>query len=136
MLSRQSGHWTSPLDTVLPHRGATRAGPLEADAEFAKRKLVQHFAEGHDMKCAESSGLRNAAAAVSDAVAAAPAEVEGRSAKRGQRVPRRIEGFRHDYGTIIGIITATVPYEVSFADNQNEAIPPYIAAHCQCPRHN
>ena len=52
-----------------------------------------------------------------------------------QGVAGCVERFRN-YGAIIGIITAAVPYEVSFTDNQNEAIPPYIAAHRQGPRHN
>jgi len=47
--------------------------------------LVQHFAEGHDVKCAEGGGLGNTAAAVVQAITAA-VEAKCWGAKATQRV--------------------------------------------------
>src|SRR5579859_3283118 len=48
--------------------------------------LVQHFAEGHDVKCAERGGLGNTAAAVVQAITAAAVEAKCWGAKATQRV--------------------------------------------------
>src|SRR4029077_8785137 len=102
----------------------------------APPQLVQHFAEGHDVNCAEGSGLGNTAAAVVHAITAAAVEVKCRGAKAGQGVVQGVERFRYDNSPVIRVIASAVAYEVSLSNHQHETVPAHVPASCESPGHN
>ena len=78
---------TSPIHISYPRLASFTELSPRLRPEYLQREfppgLVQHFAEGHDVKCAETTGLGNASGAVVQAIAAATAKAEGRGAKVG-----------------------------------------------------
>ena len=98
--------------------------------------LVQHLAEGHDVKCAEGGGLGNTTAAVVHAIAAAAGKVKCRRANVSQGVAHCVERLSYENGPVIGVIASAVAYEVSLANHQDQTVPAHVSAGCEGPGDN